>query len=431
LNSPQARRHSYLPSGNILVFSITDLLGNISRGMVFPYSSLFILALGGDAAQIGLINFMGLVAGLIVLPIAGYIADHADRVRLLVFSGFVSSLFLVMIIFAPTWQVIAAASLLFGLIVITFPAYASLVADSLSSLNRGRDLGMMNTISAAPAIFSPYIAGFIIERYTANLGMRILYGIMLLTYLAGAMIQHRFLTEPAHTQRDPLKFSALLRSLTQAYRAFPSLLKQMSTPLKALAGVILLSFLANGAASPFWVVYATEQLGFSATQWGLILLVESIVRLAVFLPAGMLGDRWGRKKTLLTALCISLITTPLFIILKSFTAILVIRGVTAVAFSLAIPVSTALMADLVPRQLRGQMMAAIGQGGLMIAPTGGGAGGPALGYLFIPPVLLASLAGGYLYMLNPIFPWLFSVLTIVLSIGLTAYYIRDAVQIEI
>ena len=46
-------------SGNIRVFAVTDLLGNFARGLVFPYASLYVLALGGDATQIGLISFLG------------------------------------------------------------------------------------------------------------------------------------------------------------------------------------------------------------------------------------------------------------------------------------------------------------------------------------------------------------------------------------
>lgn len=418
-------------SGNILVFAVTDMLGNIARGMVFPYASLYILALGGNAAIIGLVNLLGMLAGFFVLPIAGYITDHSNRIRLLVLSGFLSSLFLILIMIAPTWYAVAAASLLFGLIVVQFPAYASLIADSLSPADRGRGIGFMNTISNSLAIVAPYIAGVIIEKYTANLGMRILYGVMLITYLAGTFIQHRFLRENSTAPREPLKLKALTRVFVQAYTSIPALLKQMSPSLRALACVILLSFLANGVASAFWVVYAIEQIGLSATQWGLIMLVERVVLLFSFIAAGLLVDRWGRKMVLLAALLISAFTLPLFIILKSFLAILLIRSVTAVAFGLAIPASTALMADLVPRNLRGKMMAAIGQGGILIGPAGGGTGGPALGYLFIPPVMIASLAGGYLYTLNPAYPWLFSLVTTVLSIFLTVFYISDAQSAEV
>ncbi len=75
-------------NGNIAVFSITDLLGNFARSMVFPYASLFIVALGGDAAQIGFVAFVGQFAGLVLLPVAGHITDRADRVHLIVLAGF-------------------------------------------------------------------------------------------------------------------------------------------------------------------------------------------------------------------------------------------------------------------------------------------------------------------------------------------------------
>ena len=418
-------------SGNILVFALTDLLGNFARSMVFPYASLYILALGGDAPRIGLVNSLGLLAGLLMLPIAGHIADHADRIRLLVLSGSLSGLFLVLMVFAPNWQAVAVASLLFGSVVFQFPAYASLVADSLSPADRGRGIGVMNTVSSSLAIVAPYIAGVIIERYSANLGMRILYAVMLVLYLSGALIQRRFLREDPSSTRERLSLASLTRALGQAYRGIPALLRQMSPSLKVLAWVVLLSFLATGVTSAFWVVYATQQIGLSAAEWGLILLIEAFVRLAAFLPSGLLVDRWGRRNALLTALAISAFAIPLFVVLSSFTAILLIRVATAIAFALAIPACTALMADLTPRSLRGQMMAAIGQGGILIAPAGGGAGGPALGYLFILPVVVASLAGGYLYTLNPAYPWLFSLLTTLLALILTFLFIRDPQRAEV
>ena len=418
-------------SGNILVFALTDLFGNFARSLVFPYASLYVLALGGDATRIGLVSSLGLLAGLLMLPLAGHITDHADRVRLIALAGFLSSLFLLLMVLAPNWQLVAVASLLFGSVVFQFPAYASLIADSLSPADRGRGIGVMNAVSSSLAIVAPYIAGAIIERHSANLGMRILYAVMLVTYLSNSFIQLRFLRESASAPREPLKLAALTRALGQAYRAIPALLRHMSPPLRALASVILLSFLANGVTAPFWVVYAMDQIGLSASEWGLILLIEAFVRLAAFLPAGLLVDRWGRRNSLLAALAISLVAIPPFVVLRHFTAILMIRAVTAIAFALAIPASMALMADLVPRALRGQMMAAIGQGGMMIGPAGGGAGGPALGYLFIPPVMIASLAGGYLYTLNPALPWLFSLVTLLLSIVLAVLFIRDPQKAEI
>ena len=418
-------------SGNILVFSITDMLGNFARALVFPYASLYVLALGGNAANIGLINSLALLAGFVMLPIAGYITDRTNRVRILVLSGLLTSVFLVFTVTATSWQVLAAASLLFGMVVFQFPAYASLVADSLPPGDRGRGISNMNMVSSSLAIVAPFIAGLLIERYTTNLGIRILYLVMLVTYLLGTTIQYFFLHEVSATPRGGLKLSDLTRTLWQSYRTVPALLKAMSRPLKALAVVVLLSFLVNAVSSPFWVVYATKEIGLSTVDWGLILLIAGIVQLLAFFPAGLLVDRWGRKNTLLVALVISLIATPLFVIWESFMGVLIVRIAFAVAFSFALPACTALMADLVPRKLRGQIMAAIGQGGIMLAPAAGGVGGPALGYLFIPPVMLASLAGGYLYTLNPAYPWIIAFVLTLLSIAVTVFFVRDAQSAEV
>jgi MFS family permease len=344
-------------------------------------------------------------------------------------AGFLSSLFLGLTVFAPNWQVVALASLLSGIVVFQFPAYASLIADSLSPASRGRGIGLLNTVSSSLAIFAPYLAGIIIERYSPNLGMRILYTAMLVTSLAAVIIQRRYLKETTAVERQPLQFAALLKALSQAYRGIPALARQMSPPLRMLAVVIVLSFMAHAMTGAFWVVFATERIGLSAAEWGLILLVEAVVRLVLFLPAGLLVDRWGRTASLAAALVISTLVTPLFVVLHGFTAILLVRAALSVAFVLAIPACTALMADLVPSQVRGQMMAAIGQGGIMLGAVGS-PGGPAVGYLIIPPLMIASLAGGFLYTLNPVYPWIFSAVAGLLSIALTVLYLRDPRQAE-
>jgi MFS family permease len=418
-------------AGNILVFSVTDLLGNFARAMVFPYASLYILALGGDARQIGFVNSLAPFAGLIMFPIAGYIADQTSRIKLIVLGNYLSVAVVLMFVLAPSWELIALATLLRGFVVLQFPARSALIADSLSPRDRGRGIATMNTISTGLAIFAPYIAGTVIDSYGANMGVRTLYGVMMILYLASAIINLRFLKEIGLHSEEGLNISRLSSVLKDAYRGIPAMLRQLPPSLKALTGVIVLSFMANGVASPFWVVYAVEQIGLSPAAWGLILLLETVLRLLMFIPAGMLVDRWGRTASLLAALLLSLVAIPLFVFATSFTSVLLIRATVAIAFATAIPACTALMADTVPRGIRGRVMAAIGQGGIMIGPAGGGTGGPAMGFMIILPLMVASLAGGYLYAQNPAYPWFFVLITTAISIVLTFLFIRDPQKAEV
>ena len=84
---------------------------------------------------------------------------------------------------------------------------------------------------------------------------------------------------------------------------------------------------------------------------------------------------------------------------------LLIRVAIGLSGALFISSSSALMADYVPRNMRGRVMAAIGRGTALVGAAGGGTGGPGVGYLFTIPVMLSSILGGVLYSMNPDYVW--------------------------
>ena len=137
--------------------------------MVLSYFSLYILAVGGDKAQIGLITSLRPLAGLIMFPLAGALTDLTGRVRLIALGGYLSALTMLLYIFAPSWEWIALGALLQGFMVFHFPPSSAILADSIDPKNRGVGIATMNTLAYALAIFSPYIAGIILELYERGL----------------------------------------------------------------------------------------------------------------------------------------------------------------------------------------------------------------------------------------------------------------------
>ena len=130
--------------GNIRVLTATQLVGQFGRSLVMPYASLYILALGGQPSEIGLINSLSPLAGLLAFPIAGYLADHAGRVKLVAISGFFSALIFLLYAFAPSWHWLALGALIRGFLVISFPATSAIMADSLAPQDRGRGMAAMS-----------------------------------------------------------------------------------------------------------------------------------------------------------------------------------------------------------------------------------------------------------------------------------------------
>lgn len=416
--------------GNILVLTITQAMGQVGRNMAYPYASLFILALGGEPAQVGLINSLVPLAGLLAFPVAGYLADASGRVRLIAVAGAFSGVIYLLYAVSPSWQMIAVLAALQGLIVVQFPPSSALIADSLAPADRVKGTAAMNGIAGALSLGAPFLAGLLIDRVGVAVGLRILYGALGAIYVLSAGINARFLRETVR-QDSPMHWANLWGLLRDAYAGIPSLLRSLTPSVRALALVVTLGFVANALAGPFWVVYAVQQLGLTSSEWGLILLLEMALLNLSYLPAAAFTDRLGRTRVLQLSLALALVIMPLFVWVRGFWPVLLIRAMMAVSNGFFMPACSALVADSIPREMRGRAMAALGRGLVMFGATSGGTGGPGLGFLIIAPMMAASLSGGYLYALNPTIPWYASTAAALLALAVSLRYVRDPQQAHV
>lgn len=414
---------------NLKVLTVRQVLGMFFRRMVMPYASLFVLAVGGDATQVGIVNSLRPFAGLIMFPISGYLTDRTGRVKLIALANFLSAMSMLLYVFAPSWEWIALGALIQGFMVFQFPPTSAILADSIEPKNRGVGIATMNTLATAFSIFSPYVAGLIIEFYGDNFGIRILYLFLVVVQIFGAILVFKYLQETYTPELKEPSFNPAT-ILREAYGGVPELVRNLPKSVKALAVLLGMGFIANGISSPFWVVYTTEVIGLSKINWGLILLLESILKTLLTIPFGIIADRYSRTKILLVAILFSLISIPTIIFAKNFVHVLLIRFGVGLAGSLLMPTSVALMADYIPREMRGRVMAAIGRGAFMVGAAGGGTGGPGMGYIFTLPVMASSIIGGILYTLNPIYPWIVVLVTIIIQLLTLIFFIRDPIKVE-
>jgi MFS family permease len=248
---------------------------------------------------------------------------------------------------------------------------------------------------------------------------------MVVYNLVAATIHLRFLRETTATAPAHHAAAGPLVLLKRAYGGIPSTLRQLPRALRALAGVLVLGFVVNGVAGSFWVVYAQEEIGLSSSAWGLVLLVESALRCLMYIPAGWMADHWGRTRCILGALVLGAVAVPSFVYAQTFVQVLLVRVVMAVVAPLFVTASSALMADLVPREMRGRVMAALGRGTVFIGAASGGTGGPGVGFVITIPLMVASFAGGYLYAAAPRLPWYVVGVALVVALLLGALFIRD------
>ena len=254
--------------GNVKILMYCRLLWSGSTSIIYPYFSLYILALGGTSTEIGLINSLGILAGMILYPLGGYIADRAGRVKLIGYSTIIYTFAHLFFVIANDWKMIALGQFFSQLLLFYMPAMAALEADSLPPDARGRGFAIMMTIPGAIRIVAPVVGGYVIDWFRAYsdltqnealvIAVRVCWGVAFLTGLLVAWIRLRYLKEPAIEggMRVGLKLSEIPKMVVPAYRSIFDSVRWMSGSLKVLVVIEMFMSFFVAMSAPFYVVYA-------------------------------------------------------------------------------------------------------------------------------------------------------------------------------
>ena len=407
--------------GNLLIFTIGDVLRQFSMFITFPYFSLYVVALGGTMIDIGIVNSLRPLTGLFLYPIAGYVSDRFSKVKIIWYSGVLSAVLWGFFIFAQDWRWIAVGNFLLGLLTFYFPASNALMAASLPTDKRALGYSLWLAIPMAAGIFSPLAGGYLIDIWGVKPAMQFLYSLTFVVTLGIAYMNRRYLNEP------PVRQSSTSRSvwevLKKSYGDMFETLRWLPANLRAFGLMLVMGFLLNNMVSSYWVIYTTQTLGFSEVQWGLVLLIAAVFNVILMVPAGMLVDKLGSKRVLTGALLLGSIPMLLFRFANSFINITALMVIMTIANSFLMSGAPSYMTHSVPPERRGRVMSALGQGMLFINTRGGGGGGPGMGTLLTIPSIIGSLLGGIIYGIDPNLLWLSFGLVLVTSSVISQKYL--------
>lgn len=399
--------------GNLLVFTVGDVLRQLSMFITFPFFSLYVVALGGSMVDIGIVNSLRPLTGLFLYPVAGYISDRYSKVKIIGYTGYLSAALWGIFIFARDWRWIAVGNFLMGLLTFYFPASNALMASSIPEDKRALGYSLWLGIPMAIGIFSPLAGGYIIDVWGIETAMRFLYGLTLIVGAFIATMNMRYLKEPPVKERDDSM--NLVGVLKESYKGMFEMLKWLPSNLRAYGLMLVLGFLLNNMVSSYWVIYATQSLGLTVVQWGSVLLIASVINVVLMVPAGMLVDRVGPKRVMTWALLLGAVPMLLFRYATSFVYITALLVIMTVANSFLMSGAPAYMTHSVPPERRGRVMSALGMGMLFINTRGGGGGGPGMGTLLTIPSIIGSILGGFVYGYNPNLLWMSFGVALILS----------------
>jgi len=412
--------------GNLLIFTLGDVMRQLSMFITFPFFSLYIQTLGGSVVDIGLVNSFRPFAAFFIYPIAGFIADKYSRVKIISVSGFIIAFLYLIFTLAPDWRILALGNFLMGFMVFIFPAMNALMADSLPPGKRGVGYSLWMAVPSAVGIISPYIGGYLITFYGIEKAMRALYGLSVIVNIGVSTLNFKFLTEPITRKGINSSGKGFFKILSDSYRDMFEILKWLPRNLKAFSLMLILSTFINSVTAPYWVIYVVEEMGLLEIQWGTILLIAAIINVLLLIPVGIIVDKFEVKKLLSLAFALSAVPIFLFPFSRRFTDTVLLFIVMTVANTFLISGAPTFMAHSVPSDKRGRVMAALGQGMLVINTRGGSGGGPGMGSILTIPSILGSVIGGFIYRFDATLPWLLLAIFLLFNSGIAIALISSS-----
>jgi len=389
----------YFIRGNFLLLIISWLFMDFASEMPATYYGLYVEALGGSAATVGLIGFAAMMAQALVQFPGGYLADKYGRRWLISTMTFGVALSYGFYALAANWQIIMGGAIIMNLCLIYRPALNAIIMDSLPPDRRGMGFSIINLITSVSTTPAPLMAGWLFTQYDLVPSMRMGYGIVVAAYLVAAFIRLRL----KETVEDPEHID--LRQLLGTYpqSVVESIRVWKEVPRSAFV-LFITGLIMNFSLSlfmPVLVFWIVDDLGISEVRWSFILTVLFISMIVLAIPCGKLIDRIGKKKPLVLAYLLFLVVIPLFLYGDFYRLLLAMPmvGLLQILFHAA---TSSLNADLVSQSNRGKVVGSSGFFVLIAASLGQLAGGfmydnishslPfSLQFLFLVPALLVTV----------------------------------------
>ncbi|UCE96257.1 MAG: MFS transporter [Candidatus Bathyarchaeota archaeon] len=375
--------------GNLLTLIVSWMFLYFTFSMVGPFEAPYIEGLGAPPIVIGFIGSIG-SAMLSLARIPGaYIADKYGRKQIIVTMTFSIAFSYLLFVFAPDWRFVLFGMVIANLSLIYQPALQAIHADSIPAEKRGMGFAASNVIPNIPTIFAPALAGFLVETNGLVPGMRIVYTIVFFCFIAAALFRLFFLKETIE-QPKRIKLSELKGAFSASLDAILDAWKSMSKSLKFLTIAFLVSAFEEPMFRWFTALYVTDVIKVGGLDWGLVNAASIAVAIVFGFPLGKVVDKIARKKAVLLAYCIFIPFSIIFIISTSFIHVLLVFIFFSIGGCLIMPAYQALQADMIPKEKRGRIMGTIGT-------------------LNVLATVPASILAGFLYSLNPMYPFAFTI----------------------
>lgn len=267
------------------------ILVGMGEWMAERFLPIYLMALGGGAITVGLLNGMdNLLSALYAFP-GGYLSDRLGTKRSLLIFNLVAVFGFLIVILFPSWQAVLIGAVFFlSWSAISLPATMSLIHQVLPKNKHTMGVSMHSLVRRIPMALGPVLGGLCIGIWGEITGVRIAFVVALVFALVAMVLQQKMIEEPKPEnatgecdlapEKNPLKMFAL-----------------MSPALKRLLVSDILVRFCEQIPYAFVVIWCMKVIRepVSAVQFGVLTGIEMMTALLVYIPVAYLADRSTKK----------------------------------------------------------------------------------------------------------------------------------------
>jgi MFS family permease len=254
----------------------------LGEKMAERFLPLYLLALGGSALSVGMLNALdNLLSALYSFP-GGYLSDRLGHKRALILFTAAAMAGYLLVILVPTWWAVFVGALLFiSWTAITLPAVMSLVAQVMPPAKRTMGVTVHSFVRRIPMALGPVLGGLAIGRYGRVAGVRLAFVASFILGAVAILLVALLMQDAGPAKRGPSNPLAGFRTLRGPLRAL-------------LLSDVLIRF-AEQIPYAFVVVWVVNNNGISPFRFGILTTVEMVTAMLVYIPVAYWADRYGKK----------------------------------------------------------------------------------------------------------------------------------------
>jgi len=325
-------------SSYLIVIILVVIFIGIGEKMAERFLPLYLLAIGGSAYTVGFLNGMdNLLSALYSFP-GGYISDKiGSKKAIILFTLMAMFGYLIVIVVVSWWAVLVGALFFISWTAITLPAFMSLVSSHLPKNKRTLGVSLHSLVRRIPMGLGPVLGGLLIGKYGRIIGIRCSFFIAFVLGVASIWFLQRFKTEePRHVSRSfPIRESTHF----------------INKPLRNLLLSDILIRFAEQIPYAFVVVWAVNNNGISAPQFGFLTMIEMTVAMLLYIPIALLADR-STKKPFVLITFVNFTMFPLVLLFSRTYPALIFAFILRGLKEFGEPTRKALIMDLAPENAK-------------------------------------------------------------------------------